>query len=284
MKRNEITLNVGDITLRGQSLGNPQGEPLLMLHGWLDNSASFNPIAPFLAQYHIVAIDLPGHGHSDHLALDNPYHFIDSVTYVQRIVQALQWERFRLLGHSMGGGIATLYAGVAPETVSHLAIIEGLGPLTETAESVVTQVRDYLRKSARILSRPRHVYHTVDDAAKARAKKGFISYQEAYQLAKRGTVPTVKGVVWRHDPKLYLPSPIRLTEQQVLAFINEITAPVCFIVASDGFRYDESKMQLRRAAVKSLQEVHVNGGHHVHMEDPEAVADVLNAFYAKPDA
>ena len=127
-------------------LENPpaQGEqgdkPLLLaLHGWLDNSASFVPLAPYLTYFHLVCVDLPGHGHSDHK--NTPYVFVDWLDDLYQITQAAGWSRFVLLGHSLGALIASAYAGVFPEQVERLILLEGLGPLSQPDDAVPEQLR-----------------------------------------------------------------------------------------------------------------------------------------------
>lgn len=276
---NTLDITIGGLAIKGLRLGTPGGKPLLALHGWLDNAASFLPLSAHLAEFDIVAIDLPGHGHSDHLAADNPYHFIDAIVHVSNVLDALNWSRCALLGHSMGGGVATLLAGTWPERIEKIAVIEGLGPLTDAANTAPKQTREFILSHKKIARRRKHYYDSLEDAAKMRAKKGYVSVEVARVLTERGVVKTDKGYIWRHDPKLYLPSPIRMTEQQVQAFIAEITAPLCFITAKQGFEYDEAKMMGRRNSVRNLTEVELSGGHHVHMEDPAAVAAVLKPFF-----
>ena len=75
-----------------------QGKPLIVaLHGWLDNGASFLPLAPHLAECHLVCVDLPGHGHSDHKP--TPYVLVDWLEDLHQIAQAAGWKSLILIGH-----------------------------------------------------------------------------------------------------------------------------------------------------------------------------------------
>src|SRR5580765_8467017 len=104
-----IDIPLGTITaLRSSSTAN--APRVLALHGWLDNAASFVPMAKHLDGIELVAVDLPGHGHSVHLPPGSIYTFEMAVHHVLDIADALGWERFSLLGHSMGAGIASLVA------------------------------------------------------------------------------------------------------------------------------------------------------------------------------
>ncbi|MBC7990158.1 MAG: alpha/beta fold hydrolase [Luteimonas sp.] len=90
---------------------------VLALHGWLDNAASFVPLAQRLDGIDLVAIDLPGHGASAHLPAGADYSFAGTVNALLDIADALQWPRFALLGHSMGAGIGSLLAAACPQRI-----------------------------------------------------------------------------------------------------------------------------------------------------------------------
>nr|WP_225737157.1 alpha/beta fold hydrolase [Dyella acidiphila] len=96
------------LTLTAQSWGASDAPPLLTLHGWLDNAGSYAFLAPLLAErWRVIALELPGHGHSSHLPAGINYHYVDYVSAVLAAADALQLERYTLLGHSLGAGIAS---------------------------------------------------------------------------------------------------------------------------------------------------------------------------------
>ncbi|HAS30592.1 MAG TPA: alpha/beta hydrolase, partial [Alcanivorax sp.] len=84
-----------------------EGEPVLALHGWLDNAASFQPLAEPLG-HPLVALDFAGHGHSEHRPRHQATHYVDHVRDVLAVADQLGWDRFVLVGHSMGAGVACL--------------------------------------------------------------------------------------------------------------------------------------------------------------------------------
>lgn len=114
--------------IKALRLGNPYGMPVLALHGWLDNAASFIPMAPFLAQHNIIAMDFLGHGGSAHIPKGYDYAFADWMHDILDVLDALEWQQAHLLGHSLGGALATAVAAGAPERILSLALIESLGP------------------------------------------------------------------------------------------------------------------------------------------------------------
>ena len=106
---------------------------LLALHGWLDNAASFYRLAPLIKHYHIIAIDLPGHGHSSPLQSHFDYMMPNQLTWLHDLIQQLANPTISLLGHSMGAGIASLYSACFPETIDLFITLDMLGPLSRDA-------------------------------------------------------------------------------------------------------------------------------------------------------
>jgi pimeloyl-ACP methyl ester carboxylesterase len=106
----EFSLDIALGRITGLRTGTPGAPKVRALHGWLDNAASFVPLAPWLPGIELVAPDLPGHGRSVHLPQGADYSFAGAVNSVLDIADALGWDRFALLGHSMGAGIGSLVA------------------------------------------------------------------------------------------------------------------------------------------------------------------------------
>ena len=142
MSAKEKKFHVFGQTLAGLSWDG-QGEPVLALHGWLDNAASYLPLASQW-QRPMVALDFSGHGHSDHRPDGVVTHLVDHVRDVLAVADQLGWQRFSLVGHSMGAGIACLFAAAFPERVSRLVLIEGLGPPSTPGEEVANTLRKAL--------------------------------------------------------------------------------------------------------------------------------------------
>ena len=108
--------------ITGKRWGNPDGAPVLCLHGWLDNAGSFDKLAPLLPndKFDFVAIDLPGHGFSSHYPTGMNYRFSDTFTTIRYVKEFLNWEKFSFMGHSMGGGVCIWYTSIFPEDIDRL--------------------------------------------------------------------------------------------------------------------------------------------------------------------
>ena len=139
MSLQPFELEVGGTRVAGLR-NSGDGPRVLALHGWLDNAASFVPLAPHLASLQLVAIDLPGHGHSAHLPAGASYTTAAAICHVLDVADALGWDRFSLLGHSMGAGIASLTASVS-DRVERLVAIEALGGLRGPEEETAHRLR-----------------------------------------------------------------------------------------------------------------------------------------------
>ena len=97
----ELEIKTSTMRLSAKCWGEPEGMPVLAFHGWLDNAATFDHLAPLLKDFRLVSIDLPGHGLSEHKPSSSSYHFSDLIVEMLEVLNVLGWQSFSLLGHSM---------------------------------------------------------------------------------------------------------------------------------------------------------------------------------------
>jgi len=273
----EITLQIPGLRLAARVWGPEDGLPVLALHGWLDNAASFDRLAPLLPGCRIVALDHAGHGLSAHRG-HGTYYLLDYVADAIAAAVALGWSRYALLGHSLGAAVATLCAGAYPQRILRLALIEGLAPLTDDPDEAASRLRIALDREAwgaRVSARP---YPTIDAAAAARTYATGLNPDAARILVERALEPVDGGWHWRTDPRLRWPSRIRLTSAQVNSFLSAITCPVKLITADRGIPFGRAVIAERRACISDLEIADLSGSHHLHLEEPEPVAQALASF------
>lgn len=116
----ELVIALPHATLAARRWGAASSPPLLALHGWLDNAGSFDALAPLLAaRWQVVALDFAGHGRSSHLAPGTWYHYVDYFDELRAVFDHFGWSRADLLGHSLGGTLASLFAALYPERWQH---------------------------------------------------------------------------------------------------------------------------------------------------------------------
>ncbi|MBC8259122.1 MAG: alpha/beta hydrolase [SAR324 cluster bacterium] len=275
----ELEIQTSSLRLVAKCWGNPEGMPVLALHGWLDNAASFDHLAPLLPQFRLVSLDLPGHGFSDHRPSGTAYHFSDMVVDVLEVTAVLGWESFSLLGHSMGAGIASYLAGTIPEKIRYLMLIEGLGSIVQNPENMPENLREAARQWQGRSEKKLPLYPDMETAVKVRHHVGGITKSSVRALVSRGLQPVDGGFTWRSDPRLKIKSRHFFTEEQACAFLQKITAPILLIEAENAKVEPWSDLlQKRIPCTKTLQHRIVAGEHHLHLDNPEAVAKVIREF------
>ncbi len=260
-----------------------EGYPVIALHGWLDNAASFEPLSKHLAiNRPFYAMDLPGHGLSEHRPATSTYPLMENILDVMALLDACEGinnQKVTLLGHSLGGIIGAFIAATLPERVEQLILLDSLGPLTDEITAVLPQLRNAVAKAMKINSRV-SVFPSKDVAVRARmAGIGKLSREAAECLVSRGTIEVPGGISWRSDPKLLKPSFLRLSEAQVEVIFSGIECPVRLITGSEGYFSGNKGLSQRMSYFKHIEHYQVQGGHHFHMDgDIESTARYINGF------
>ena len=278
----EIRLALPHIELAAHVYGPEEGRPVIALHGWLDNANSFARLAPRLEGLRIVALDLAGHGFSEHRPAGAGYALWDYAFDVLQVAEQLGWQRFSLLGHSLGGIISVLLAGALPERIERLALIDGVLPMTGDAAGAAGRLGAALREQMGLVNKRKSIFPSMDLAVQARMRgKVAVSQEAAELLALRGLAPVPGGYSWRSDSRLTLSSPVRLTEEQAFSCVDAVACPAHLIVARGGMLARNGEL-LSRLPFTQEQ---LPGGHHLHLNDEAGailVADCFNRFFAIP--
>lgn len=276
----ELVLTESGGLLRG--LHRPgTGPRALALHGWLDNALSWDPALEGFDDLDLVCIDFPGHGESPPRPRAAGYHFDDYVFDVLGALDALDWPQAHLIGHSLGGAVATVTAAACPERVASLSVVEGLGPLTAPSNRTAANWRHAI---GRRRARSGRVHADRAAAIQARTRDSDLPESAAGLLAERGLIEVDGGWQWRHDLRLTWPSTQRYTEPQVLDLLAAIEAPTLCVLARPRSRLlPDGLMDRRAAAVRDLSLFEFEGGHHVHMQAPDAVAACITSHIRNHD-
>jgi pimeloyl-ACP methyl ester carboxylesterase len=260
-------------TLRGlEHVG--EGTPVLALHGWLDNAASFIPLMRNLdPSEHWIALDLPGHGQSFHRPDGATYPFLDWLLDIDELVDAMDWKKVAIVGHSMGAGIGALYAASRPERVQHLMMVEGLGPLSNDESATAEKLQMALTPRYRHQDRERLKLFESEEEAAERWAQGFskVSIDAARLLASRGLEKVEDHYRWSADTRLKTTSLSRLSELQVLDLLRASKeVPKLLVSATAGMFQFASKKDGRIEALAPERHLEVPGGHHCHMDSETA--------------
>jgi pimeloyl-ACP methyl ester carboxylesterase len=287
LQSEEIRLETRQGCLAGLAWRQPGAPRVLALHGWLDNAASFVPLAPWLNRLDRVALDLPGHGHSDHRPAAARYHFIDYLFDLDSALDALNWPDCHLLGHSMGAGICATYAAGAPERVRSLVLLDSIGPLAGEPERTAERLRRSLAKSRKGAGEPRR-YPSIADMVAARRKVSDLSEEAARLICERSARPADGPedgcFTWRSDPALNWVSALLMTEEQALDLLRHVAAPVLTIhVTPESPWFTRERIDSRLAAVAHGRHLTRQGHHHFHMDEPGEIAETIQSFIMEND-
>lgn len=275
----EIELDTPGMTTVGLAWGPEEGSPLLGLHGWLDNAATMAGIGPRMHGHRFVSIDLPGHGRSGHRAEGQSYHFVDLIPAIFDAADALGWENFSILGHSMGAAASFLAAGALPERVDGMVAVDGIGPWTTPPERTAAQLREGLQERSTLLDKSKRRFDEKSQAVVVLAEMYGLEEDVVLPLVERGLERTGDGD-WQfsYDLQLRGSSLVRFTEPQVLDCMRNVEAPTLLIRPADGWPIESDLLEDRLDAVDPLTVREVEGGHHAHLQHPERIAEMAKEF------
>jgi pimeloyl-ACP methyl ester carboxylesterase len=275
--------------------GDPSAEPVLMLHGWMDVAASFQFLVDAMKRdWYVIAPDQRGYGGTDATReAGGGYWFADYVADLEAVIDHFSpTAPIHLVGHSLGGNVCSLYAGIRPERVRRLVSLDGFGIPSTPPNKAAERYRawlDAIKIPASLSS-----YTSKENVADRLQKNNpRITRERALWLAGHWAEEKADGR-WhlRADPAHKLPFPTVYRLDEVISIWQQVTAPTLWLGASDsdakkwvGYS-DESfvpdtrdghaagSFESRLAAFQDITfEILPNAGHMLHHDIPELVAE-----------
>ena len=283
MQIEEICYDMDNQALHGLAFGDDANEVVLCLHGWLDNAASFVPMMPHFIDKKVIAIDWPGHGFSSHRSLDAHYHFVDWVYDLLQLFELNQWQKIDIVAHSMGGMVASAFAAAFPEKVRTLTLLDSIGFISAVADKATEQLREGILSRLKNATKQKNIHPSIASAVQARVNVSDLNTEQAELIVKRGLVKEAQGYVWCSDSRLRSTSPYRITMQQAEQFIKDIKIPVQLIHGSDGLNMVSTGIKHFGPLFSRFNSFEIAGGHHVHMEEPNQVVQLIDSFIQQND-
>jgi pimeloyl-ACP methyl ester carboxylesterase len=257
---------------------------LVLLHGWMDVSASFQFVVDELQRdWHVLAPDWRGYGLTAWTSADC-YWFPDYLADLDLLLDALApAEAVRIVGHSMGGNVALIYAGIRPQRVAAVVNLEGFG-LKETAPDRAPERYarwiDELKTPATL----RDYGSLAEVAQRLRRNNPRLAPEAAMFLAAHWSQPTPDG---RYriagDPAHKIVNPVLYRWEEIAACWARIACPVLWVQAADTDAHrwagGQNEIDRRRRSVPNVQQATVaDAGHMLHHDQPRAVAALIEGF------
>jgi pimeloyl-ACP methyl ester carboxylesterase len=280
------TVDSAGLAIHYLEWGEPAGEPIVLVHGFLDQAQSWKffvaeLIAQTLRPLWIIAPDCRGHGDSGWVGDGGYYHFPDYVFDLDCVIRSIGATRFHLVGHSMGGTISFLYAGAFPERLANLVLIEGVGPLgMEFADAPLRMAgwigelhdrgRNHFREYTSIEAGANQLQQT-----NPRLRKEF-----AIDLARAGMRQNDRGKwIWKFDPLHRTAAPQPFYTAQALEFFRRIECPVLIVDGHESRQNRRTDKQERYDAIRHHRIARIaRAGHMVHQDNPEELAKTVVNF------
>ncbi|MFO0573794.1 MAG: alpha/beta hydrolase [Polyangia bacterium] len=259
---------------------------VLLVHGFLDFARSWEPMVSagtgLANRYHVVAVDLRGHGDSDRVGPGGYYYFFDYIADLHEVVKRLGRERISLVGHSMGGSVTSYYAGSFPERIHRLALLEGLGPPEQRLADVPVRIKSWLAAWERVRTLPARRYATLAEAAaRLRALDPLLSEELSFWLAEQGTNRQHDGTyAFKHDPLHLTPGPYPYLLEMAQALWKKVRCPVLSVHGElTDLDHPPEERARRLAAFQDAREVTLPGaGHMMQRHQPQALGRLLVDF------
>jgi pimeloyl-ACP methyl ester carboxylesterase len=258
---------------------------MFLLHGWMDVSASFQFLADALrGEWDVYAPDWRGYGLTQWGKSDS-YWYPDYIADLDRILGKFEPENpVNLVGHSLGGNVASMYAGIRPQRVAKLVNLEGFGLSPTRSEQAPKRYARWLNE----LDEPpqlRPYKDFAELAARLRKNNPRLTPERADFLARHwGRDAGNDGVLLRGDPAHKIVNPVLYRYEEVRACWQQVSAPVLWVDAAESetlkrLGLNEAQHAERRSAFPNLKHLSVpNAGHMLHHDQPEAVAHLIEDF------
>ena len=267
--------------------GNPQAPPLLLVHGGLDHSRSWDLLARALRRnFHVVAPDLRGHGESE-WATGSSYSLADHVYDLTSLVKAAGFENVSIVGHSMGGMVSLTYAGVFPEKVSRLVVLDGVTNYpARRVKPADVRIAEWISDLDKLAQRKIHRYASVAAGAERILHRNrHLTREQAVHLATHGLKQNPDGTyVWKFDPYLRARAPYRLSLEDHIGLWSRIACPTLLVSASESFLPDP----VTAGVIKHFENAEFarieGAGHWLQHDKPDEVLGLLKRFFEQTES
>ena len=263
--------------------GDAEAPKIFMVHGWMDVSASFQFLVDSLARdWCVIAPDWRGYGLTERAQAD-AYWFADYIADLDFILRHYSPATpVNLLGHSLGGNIATHYAGARPERIARLVNLEGFGMRRTRPDEAPARYRKFMDQLATPPTLKPYASFTAL-AERMMKNNARLSAEKATFLARHWGGEVDGQVVLLADPAHKIVNATLFRIDEAIACIDAVTAPALVVAARQSEMLtrwiNEPDYRERLSHFRDLREAIIeDAGHMLHHDQPEALARLIEDF------
>lgn len=265
--------------------GNPEAPPLLLVHGNRDHCHNWDWVAEELRDdYHIIAPDFRGHGDSEWV-MGSSYTHSEYVYDLAQLIHQQNLAPLHIIAHSLGGGVALRYAGVYPEHIKKMIVIEGTGapPHVYDPPPVHERMRDWIESTRKMSARTPRKYDSIDDAFnRMHEENSHLREDQARHLTIHGSNQNEDGTYsWKFDNYTHVMSPFDMTLEQTRSLWGRIEAPVLLVTGSESW-FGKNRRADPLEFFQNARHVEVkNAGHWVQHDQLDEFLTLTREFFAE---
>lgn len=269
--------------------------PILALHGWQDNLGTWTPLLPLLPRHiGVLCVDFPGHGCSSRYPKGMTYHLFDYVHTILSVMKTYQWEKVSLMGHSLGAVVAYIYASLYPNTIDLLIQIDIIKVPYRSPDYMLKKYSAFGDKL--IVENERYddpnepPSYTFDELVE-RIHKGSgksVNKENCKYLIERNCRRSCKDpnkLYFSRDPKIKFYVEFNIQHDYIKDFAKRIKNINHLVIKGRNSEYIEHDsyelMKLIKDQNPNFEFYELEGTHHVHMNSPEKVAEIISPFICK---
>lgn len=258
---------------------------MLLIHGIRDQAHAWDRLAQaFQMRFHVVVPDLRGHGDSE-WSKGSTYSYHEYICDIEQLVRQRELNDVTIVSHSMGGTIASLFAGIYPDSVERLAMIEPIGLYPQFLENdPQSRMRHWIASNRDLASRIPKRYSSVEEAySRMQEANPHLQPDLARYLTVHGSHQNEDGThSWKFDNHTRASTPYDVPNKDLVALWEKVTCPVLIINSRDGYPHrigqDDTLRHFRNAELVSVE----NAGHWTHHDQLSKVVSLLDDFLSPP--
>ena len=257
---------------------------MLLIHGIRDHGRSWDRLAQaFQTKFHVVVPDLRGHGNSD-WSTGSTYSFLEYVCDIEQLVRQRQLKKVNIVAHSMGGTIAALFAGIYPDRVGRLAMLEPIGLYPDPyKDNPKARLIHWIASNRSLAARVPKRYVSIEEAhGRMQNANPHLQSDLARYLTVHGSHQNEDGSYsWKFDNYTRSGTPYEVSHEDSIALWNQITCPVLIINSREGYPHrigqDDTLRHFQNVDLSIVE----NAGHWAHHDQLNEVVRLLDEFLCR---